>query len=124
MQQSSMYISTVHNRIKFGVPSSVIDRRVAVGYVKIRWTGHVMRYSDDRCTRAITDWIPRDIKRTSGPPPTRWSDFFTRALKEQIVGSRVPEAKTIHFTNVDRQRDKWRRYWRPLEEVDNQRDNR
>ncbi|XGW32319.1 hypothetical protein V3C99_017117 [Haemonchus contortus] len=38
---------------------------------KIRWTGHVMRHSDDRWTRMVTDWIPRDVKRTPGRPPTR-----------------------------------------------------
>uniref|UniRef100_A0A7I4Z4A6 Reverse transcriptase domain-containing protein n=1 Tax=Haemonchus contortus TaxID=6289 RepID=A0A7I4Z4A6_HAECO len=36
--------------------------RDAIDYAKksnIRWAGHVMRYSDDRWTRAVTDWIPR-----------------------------------------------------------------
>uniref|UniRef100_A0A7I4YSI5 Transposase n=1 Tax=Haemonchus contortus TaxID=6289 RepID=A0A7I4YSI5_HAECO len=30
------------------------------------------RYRDDRWTRAVTDWIPRDIERTSGRPRARW----------------------------------------------------
>ncbi|KIH54377.1 hypothetical protein ANCDUO_15478 [Ancylostoma duodenale] len=46
----------------------------AVAYAKlskIRWTGHVMRLNDNRWTRAVSDWTSRNVRRTTGRPPTR-----------------------------------------------------
>ncbi|KAE9413948.1 hypothetical protein Angca_004620, partial [Angiostrongylus cantonensis] len=50
---------------------------------KIRWAGHVMRMNDNRWTRAVSDWIPRDDKRTAGRPPARWTELFTKSLEER-----------------------------------------
>ncbi|VDP14734.1 unnamed protein product [Heligmosomoides polygyrus] len=71
---------------------------------KIRWTGHVMRFADTRWTRAVADWIPWNVKRIAGRPPTRWWYFFVKALKERYEALRVPRARRTHWITLTRER--------------------
>ncbi|KAE9416310.1 hypothetical protein Angca_002457, partial [Angiostrongylus cantonensis] len=38
--------------------SKIKDAVLYAKQSKIRWAGHVMRMNDNRCTRAVSDWIP------------------------------------------------------------------
>uniref|UniRef100_A0A7I4YYG5 F-box domain-containing protein n=1 Tax=Haemonchus contortus TaxID=6289 RepID=A0A7I4YYG5_HAECO len=114
---------SLYTQVQMGIQSSELRQRTnirdTVDYAKKSKTraGHVMRYSDDRWTRAVTDWIPRDIKRTPGRPPTIWSDFFTKALNERNVDPRVLGA--IHWTTLARDRDEWRSYRKSISSKSN-----
>ncbi|KAE9417049.1 hypothetical protein Angca_003177, partial [Angiostrongylus cantonensis] len=77
-------------QVRDGIPSSDLRQRSrikdAVLYAKqskIMWAGHVMRMNDNRWTRAVSDWIPRDVKLTAGRQPTRWSEFLMKSLEER-----------------------------------------
>ncbi|VDM57483.1 unnamed protein product [Angiostrongylus costaricensis] len=114
-----------------GIRSSTLRHRSkikdAVLYAKqsrIRWAGHVMRMNDNRWTRAVSDWIPRNVKCTAEKPPIRWPEFFTKSPEERYVARRDRRASRTHWTTLARNREKWKIYWHPLESLDDQRDYR
>ncbi|VDM62524.1 unnamed protein product [Angiostrongylus costaricensis] len=104
--------------------SKIRDTVVYVKLPKTRWTGHLMRINDNRWTRAVSDWILRDVKRTVGRPPTRWSEFFTKSLEERYDARRILRASRTHCVTLARDREKRKIYWRRLESLDEQRDYR
>ncbi|KIH56358.1 hypothetical protein ANCDUO_13461 [Ancylostoma duodenale] len=104
--------------------SKIRDAAVYAKLSKIQWAGHVMRSNDNRWTRAVSDWTLRDVKRTTGRPPTRWSDFFTKSFKDTYDALRVPRTDRIHWTTLARDRDKWKDCWRPLGTSEDQRESR
>ena len=78
--------------------SKIRDAAAYAKQNKIRWAGHVMRFDDNRWTRAVTDWTPLDVKRERGRPPARWSDMFTKSFNEVLQSvPRVPGGITCHL---------------------------
>uniref|UniRef100_A0A0K0D0Z5 Reverse transcriptase domain-containing protein n=1 Tax=Angiostrongylus cantonensis TaxID=6313 RepID=A0A0K0D0Z5_ANGCA len=115
--ESTMLGVSRFTQVRDGIRSSDLRQRSkikdAVPYAKqskIRWAGHVMRMNDNRWTRAVSDWIPRNVKRTVGRPPTRWSEFFTKSLEERYNARRVPKASRTHWATLARDWEKWKIY--------------
>ncbi|EYB88762.1 hypothetical protein Y032_0242g3441 [Ancylostoma ceylanicum] len=79
-------------QVKAGIRSSsprqqskIRDAAVYAKLSKIKWAGHVMRLNDHRWTRAVSDWTPRNVKRTTGRAPTRWSDFLGPSKNDMML---------------------------------------
>ena len=61
---------------------------VKIKEAKWRWAGHVMRRDDNRWTRRVTEWQPRNGKRTRGRQKRRCRDDLT------IYGSYVDKTSS------------------------------
>ena len=44
------------------------------------WAGHIARFNDNRWTKRVTEWTPREWKRRQGRPKTRCRDNLIRHL--------------------------------------------
>ncbi|KAK6730288.1 hypothetical protein RB195_007009 [Necator americanus] len=62
--------------------------------------------------------------RQRGRPPIRWSDFLTKSFEEKYDALRVPRERRNHWATLARDRDKWKNYWRPLDQFEDQRESR
>ncbi|RXN01217.1 hypothetical protein EOD39_7555 [Acipenser ruthenus] len=66
--------------------SKVKDAVNQADQAKKRWAGHVARRSDGRWTRAVTEWLPLDIKRPLGGLTTRWRDSLRQDIGRDWMG--------------------------------------
>lgn len=46
--------------------------------IKWKWAGHVCRMTDDRWTKRVTEWYPRDLTRLRGRKHIRWRDELVK----------------------------------------------
>ena len=63
--------------------------------LKWNWAGHVQRLNDNRWTKRLTEWIPRDKKRSRGRQKARWRDELDQFHKD--------------WRRVALDREKWRK---------------
>lgn len=63
--------------------------------LKWKWTGHMLREGIEKWTRLVTEWYPRDSKRSKGRQTKRWEDDM-----KKIAG---PE-----WTRTAKDRTKWK----------------
>lgn len=54
--------------------NKVFDIGKRIAELKWSWAGHLGRRSDDRCSKAVTEWRPRTGRRSVARPAARWAD--------------------------------------------------
>lgn len=70
--------------------------------LKWKWAGHIMRQTDGRWTKELTEWCPRYSTRGVGRPATRWRDelagftgageCWTRCTANKLTWKKMGEA--------------------------------
>lgn len=88
--------------------SGVQDAIQKITMLKWNWAGHVARMTDNRWTKRITEWRPReDALRSRGRPPTRWSDDLKRirtnwiqAAQDRDLWRKLREAYVQQWTRT------------------------
>ena len=57
--------------------TKVQDIMTKIKAAKWKWAGHVIRTNDNRWTKRMTEWQPRNGKRKRGRQKRRWRDDIT-----------------------------------------------
>ena len=75
---------------------------------KWTWAGHVMRRTDNRWTKRITEWIPREGTRNRGKQRTRWRDeiqefagpTWSTLTQDRVNWRTMGEAFVLQWTRI------------------------
>lgn len=95
VMQRRMERSMLGITLRDRVPNTTIRLRTktrdaveTILHLKWNWAGHVARMTDNRWTKKIAEWRPRqDAYRNRGRPPTRWSDDIRRTAGNWILAA-------------------------------------
>ncbi|GBP94035.1 Putative uncharacterized transposon-derived protein F52C9.6 [Eumeta japonica] len=88
-RKDKIRLNKIKNETKFKDANKVCKT------LKWKWAGHMLREKNEKWTRIISEWYPRDGKRNKGRPIKRWED--------DIKGVAGPE-----WTRIARDRDRWK----------------
>ena len=80
--------------------TQVKDIMVKIKEAKWRWAGHLMRRDDNRWTRRVTEWQPRNGKRTRGRQKSRWRDDLTTYMGPTWTRLAQDRLKTIRYGKI------------------------
>lgn len=99
--QRKLERSMLNIKITDRVPNLEIRKRSKISdalrltkKLKWKWAGHIMRMTNSKWTKVITEWTPRPQKRRQGRPNNRWEDQIRK-----IAGTT--------WGRVARDRQKW-----------------
>ncbi|KAJ8735284.1 hypothetical protein PYW07_006904 [Mythimna separata] len=88
-RKDKIKLTKIKNETKFKDVSKVCKT------LKWKWTGHMLREKNEKWTKIITEWYPRDGKRSKGRQIKRWEDDI-----KKVAG---PE-----WIRIARDRDRWK----------------
>ncbi|KAK2155839.1 hypothetical protein NP493_2038g00009 [Ridgeia piscesae] len=79
----------------------ILERTDLLIRKNLRWTGHLMRMSQDRLPKQVLNSQLSSGHRKRGRPRLRFKDTIKRNLT-------LRDIKTNSWTSLSQQRDKWR----------------
>lgn len=110
MERSMMNIRKLDkiNNKTIRTKTKVTDILTKIDEQKWRWAGHTMRNINEKWSKVITNWYPRDGKRKKGRPAKRWEDeirltagpYWRRAALDRIHWKELEEAFANRHTEI------------------------